>query len=99
MCSTGSQGPAPSRTGAHSRLMAGSPHLPLCIQGSGLWRAGLGGPKRTPLLGVGGKGKPVHQGGSPSMPKLSDGDRRYEHKALFLKDSVKTCLWNNGENC
>ena len=78
MCSTGSQGPAPSQTGAHSRLMAGSPHLLLHIQESGMWRAGFGGPKRTTLLGVGGKGKPVHQRGDPSMSKLNDGDRRYE---------------------
>lgn len=31
MFSSGSQGPAASRTGAHRRLMAVSPHLPLHI--------------------------------------------------------------------
>lgn len=81
------------------QLMAGSPHLPLCIQGSGLWRVGFGGPKRTTLLGVSGKGKPVHQGGGPSVSKLYDGDRHYEQNALFLKDSIKPCLQNKGENC
>lgn len=96
MCSSGCQGPAASRTGAHSRLMAVSPHLALHIQESGLWGAGFGGPKKTTVLGVGGK---VYQRGDPSMSKLSDGDRHYEQKALFLKDNVKPCLQNKGENC
>lgn len=33
------------------------------------------------------------------MSKLSDGDRHYEQKALFLKGNVKPCLQNKGENC
>lgn len=58
--------------------------FPCASRGLGCGEQGLGGLKRTSLLGVGGKGKAVHQGGGPSTSKLSDGDRRYEQKALFF---------------
>ena len=95
----GSQGQLHPEVGLRASSWLGPHTFPLCIQGSGLWRAGCRGPKRTTLLGVGGKGKPERQGGSPSMSKLSDGDRGYQQKAVFVKGSMKPCLQNKGENC